>query len=193
MIETDDPQKQAIYNCQLSLCEPLDGEKLDAEAAEAALEGIWNEAVGLPLRPPSIRFSIENNDHTYCPWEHEIEFGCKSEKIPTVYLLHELAHARIAALGIGPFVESHGPFFMAEFGWMWSLYSTKDYNEWQRRCREQNIRISNELPNLSHHPWAVVKEGGREYAVRPASRAVEMGWNIVRTFTLNVQDNHPMA
>lgn len=193
MVKTKDPQKQAVYDCQCDLCEPLGGEKLGAEATEAVLERLWSEGLTLPLRSPSIRYDTDNKTHTYCPWKHEITFACKRRETPAVHLLHELAHARIAALGIGPFVESHGPFFLREFGRLWSLYSAKGYEKWRRRCESENLRVSEKSPKLSNHPWAVVREDGREYAVRPASRAVEMGWNIANTFTLNVQDNHPMG
>lgn len=188
-----DPQKQAIYDAQPGICRPVESEKLDREAAEAVVDGLWNEVVDLPLRPPSIRYEPENKRHVYYPWEHEITFSCKPSNTPTAHLLHELAHARLAGLGVGLYVEPHGPFFLAEFGWIWSIYADRSYGKWQKRCRNLNLRVSNNLPDLSSHSWAVVREGGRECAVRPAQRAVEIGWNIVRTFSLNIQDNHPMA
>jgi len=153
------------------------------------LKGIWEEVVSLPLRPPLIRYKPEYNRHTYYPWEHQITFSSKPDKTPAVHLLHELAHAWIAGLGIVPFVETHGPFFLAKFGQMWSLYSAKSYQTWERRCQGKALRFSNQLPNLSSYRWALAKEGGRSLAVRPAQRAAQLGWNIENTFELI--EKHP--
>ena len=187
-----DPQKQAVYDTQFELCRPLGNEMLPREAAEAAVRGIWEEAVSLPLRPPSIRYKPEYNRHTYYPWEHEITFSCKPDKTPTVHLLHELGHAWIAALGIVPFAETHGPFFLAKFGRMWSVYAAKSFQTWQNRCQARSLRISSKIPDLSSFSWALAKEGGRTLAVRPAQRARQLGWNIEKTFS-SIKKNHPMS
>ena len=187
-----DPQKQAVYNSQFELCRPLGDEILPREAAQAAVKGIWEEVVSLPLRPPSIHYEPKYSRHRYYPWKHQITFSCRPNKTPTVHLLHELGHAWIAALGTTFFAETHGPFFLAKFGRMWSLYATKSFEMWQNRCQARSLRISSRVPDLSSHSWARVKEGGHRLAVRPAQRAIQLGLNIEKTFS-SIKKNHPMS
>lgn len=191
VVTEEDPQKQKLYDAEL--CPEIKNETFNVEVAENVVEGLWKKHVSLPVSPPSLRFESSKNEHVYYAWDHEITFASTKNDIPVANLIHELAHAKLGALGIGPFVETHGPFFTLVFGQMWSTYSAQPYKVWKRRCGNQNLMIASELPDLSEYTWAVVREGGREYAVRPAQRAVEIGWNIVDTFSLNVKDNHPMS
>lgn len=184
-----DPQRQAVYDRQKDLCAPVSGERLNEGATQSVVKGLWHRHVELPVRPPTVSFDKSATEHTYYAWEHEITINSSPSSAPTVALLHELAHAKLGALGIGPFVESHGPFFCRIFGKMWSTYSTEPYETFVNRSGD--LQIADSLPDLSQHSWAVVVEGGRQYAVRPATRAIEIGWNVRSTFSLNIQDNHP--
>lgn len=184
-----DPQRKLLYDRQKRMCAPVSDERLKEGAAQGVVKALWHKHVELPLRPPSISFDKSASEHTYYAWEHEITINSSSSDVPTLALLHETAHAKLGALGIGPFVESHGPLFCRIFGKMWSTYSTEPYQKFVNRSGD--LQISDSLPDLSEHSWAVVVEGGREYAVRPATRAIEIGWNVRNTFSLNIQDNHP--
>lgn len=193
-IQSSDTQRQAIYDCEKEITEPIGSEELPAEVAEAVVEGIWNEVMDLPLRPPKLTCDASKSEHTYYAWKHEITLNCSPSSVPTTKLLHELAHAKLAGLGIGPFIESHGPFFVSEFGRMWAIYSGSGFYEWKKRCASRNLRFAQREPDLSGHLWAVVEEGGRQYAVRPSTRAVEIGWNVVQQFpTSEIEKHHPMA
>jgi hypothetical protein len=184
-----DPQRQAVYDREKRMCAPVSGERIDQGAAQSIVEALWEKHVELPVRPPDIVFDQSVSQSSYYAWEHKITIKSSSLSVPTISLIHELAHAKLGALGIGPFVESHGPLFLRVFGQMWSTYSTEPYEKFANRSGD--LQIADSLPNLDEYSWAVVVEGGRNYAVRPATRAVEIGWNVHSTFSLNIQDNHP--
>jgi len=184
-----DPQKKAVY--QNNLCGDVSGETLSGEAARSVRKVIWESHVDLPVKKPTLNLSGDR--HTYYAWRHEITLRCPESSIKTSKLLHELAHAKLGVLGIGPFVETHGPLFLRVFGQMWSTYATKPEKEFFGRCESLNLKVASKIPNLSEYPWAVVEEGGMEYAVRPAQRAIEIGWNIIRTFNVGIAENHPMG
>ena len=184
-----DPQREAVY--QNNLSGGVNGEILSGEAAKSVRKAIWESHVDLPVEEPTLDFSGDR--HTYYAWRHEITLGCSESSVKTGKLLHELAHAKLGALGIGPFVETHGPLFLRVFGHMWSTYAVKPEEEFFSRCEDLNLKVAPEVPDLSEYPWAVVEEGGMEYAVRPAQRAIEIGWNIIRTFNVGIAENHPMG
>lgn len=191
-VRNRDPQKLAVYSADL--CGNVEGETLSKEGTEAVLEALWTKHVQLPLRPPTLQFRKDIVDnHTYYAWKHEITFDASPESVPTAALIHEIAHAKLGAMGIGPFVESHGPIFLRVFANMWETYSARSSKDFVSRCSTSNLRVADEIPNLDGETWATVQEGGLQYAVRPAQRAVEIGWNVVNTFSTHVQDNHPMA
>lgn len=184
-----DPQKEAIY--KNDLCGKVSGEVLSGEAARSVLKAVWESHIGLPVKEPNLAFNGDN--HTYQAWKHEITLSCSESSVETSKLLHEVAHSKLGALGIGPFIETHGPLFLRVFGQMWSTYAAKPEEKFFGRCENLNLEVAPKLPNLNEYPWAVVEEDGMEYAVRPAQRAVEIGWNIVRTFNVGIAGNHPMG
>jgi hypothetical protein len=188
-VEVNDPQQQAVYDSERFICGETDGETLSFEAAKAAAQALWEAHVDLPVGLPDFDFDAE--EHVYDPWRHRIKLA--GRKAPTTKLIHELAHAKIAALGIGPLVESHGPIFCRVFGKMWSDYSKVSFNTFRERAEPQGISVADRMPDVSGSPWAVIEEPVGLYALRPAQRAVEMGLNVKKTFTLHVRDHHPMA
>jgi len=97
MIKTRDPQQKAVYDNERFICKEPDGEALTFEAAEAAAQAIWENHVDLPIRLPD--FVFDATEHAYDPWSHQIKLA--GRKAPTTKLIHELAHAKIGAVGIG--------------------------------------------------------------------------------------------
>lgn len=192
-VSENDSQREAVYSLEPEICRPVHDEVIGEGAAKSVTNALWETHIDLPLRPPRIVYNREKDIPTYYAWEHEITLNSKPNKTCVVSLIHEIAHAKLGALGIGPFVESHGSFFCYVFGQMWSTYTTKPYAIFERRCEDNNLLVSNGIPDLDEYPWAVVLEGGRKYAVRPAHRAIELGWNITKTFSLNIKENHPMG
>ena len=192
-VQTTDPQRDLIYESERELTKPVGEETLPLDVAQSAAAKLWEETTELPVSPPSMQCMPQNREHMYYAWDHEITFASREKSVPTVKLLHELAHARLAALGIGPFISSHGRFFVSEFGRMWAIYTQNSFHEWRKRCAKIGLTFADRPLELSEHSWALVEEGGKNYAVRPAQKAVEVGWNVVDTFSLNVKENHPMA
>lgn len=192
-LKKKDPQRGHFYKIESDLCRPISGEQIDSEAIESVKSYLWDNHIQLPLNPPEINYNASADSHSYFAWDHEITLASNPDSVPVAGLLHEMAHAKLGALGIGPFIESHGGFFCRVLGYMWSDYTTNPSSEFFGRCRENNLTVARKLPNLNPNPWAVVVEGGKEYAVRPAHRAIEMGFNVKKTFNLNVKENHPMG
>lgn len=189
MIETKDPQQSAVYDNEQKICEETADEFLPLEAAEAAAEAVWKRQVDLPVPKPNFRFDA--CEHVYDPWKHQVKLA--GRRAPVTKLLHELAHAKVGAIGIGPLIESHGPIFCRVFGKMWSQYTTIGFETFRDRAESFDISIANRMPDLSGASWALVEDPEGLYALRPAERAVEVGLNIRKTFTIHVRDHHPMA
>lgn len=187
---TEDRQKRAIYEWQSKLCDPVGDEELSLEAAESVLEALWENRVDSPLDSPTLSVRSESG-HFYDPWDHSIQMDSTESSVPVVHLLHEAAHAVIGAMGVGPVTASHGPLFCYEFGKAWSLYTTKDFSEWERRCNRHGLFVAKGWPDLEGYDWAVVQEDGSCYAMRPAQKAVRMGYNIRETFE-DITD-HPLS
>lgn len=188
-IQIDDPQKQVVYENESRIFKETNGEVLPFESAQSAAQAIWETRLSLPIPLPDLDFNAER--HAYDPWRHQIKLA--GGKAPMTKLIHELAHAKIGAIGIGPLVESHGPIFCRTFGQMWSEYARIDFDVFRDRAEQFGISVANRMPNLSGAPWAVVQDLKGDYALRPAQRAVEMGLNVRKTFTLHVRDHHPMV
>lgn len=192
-LKKEDPQRDQFYKIQPELCSPISEEEIGPEAVESVKNYLWEEHIHLPLNPPEIEYKPSEERHFYFAWDHKITFATEPKNVPAAGLIHEMAHAKLGAIGIGPFIESHGGFFCRAFGQMWSDYTTESSTVFYKRCRENNLTVARKLPDLNPNPWAVVVERGKEYAVRPAHRAIEMGFNVKKTFNLNVKGNHPMA
>jgi len=187
---TEDRQKQALYEWQSRLCEPIENETVPLETAQIASESLWKKRLPLPLDAPTI-ITEKRKEHVYDPWSHVVRMNARDSSVPVMYLIHEMTHAVIGAMGVGPVVASHGPLFCHEFGKLWSIYTTKNFSEWKRRCNHCGLFVAEKWPDLEEYEWAVVQENENCYAMRPARKAKTLSLNIEKVFTKI--DHHPLA
>ena len=181
----DDPQKKSLYAVESRLCKETRDERFSLETLKLISNGLWNNVVSLPLKRPEIK---SGSEHFYDPWSHQIELGLQRSRCQVNKLIHELAHGWIAAKGLGPYVESHGPVFCRAFGKIWSFYSKISFSVWKDRTDSNSIDIADHFPNIDSK-WAVIEEPHGTYALRYTSEA-ERKYNIKKTFTTDKLEHH---
>ena len=181
---TKDPQKSIIYREQFEVVRPLGNEELTESAIRSITEALWERRASPRLRCPEIKFTDEGRN-VYLPDFHRIML---SERFATT-LLHELAHAVVAAIGRTLFTEDHGPLFCYEYGMLWSEYTTSDFEIWKKRWEDVGIKVSSSRPNFEDERWALPKR--RNVAVRPATDAIRSELEIQEIFT-SIR-SHPLA
>lgn len=187
---TEDRQKDILHEWQGRFCKPVSDETLPLEASRSILEALWDRRFGLPLDAPSLSTEDRSN-HFYDVSRHSIRMGARPSSVPTMHLLHEIAHAVIGAMGIGLVTAKHGPLFCYEYGKLWSAYTTKDFSVWERRCNRSGLFVAQKWPDLEGYDWALVEENGSRYAMRPAKKAEELELDVAHTFA-DIK-NHPLS
>lgn len=182
-IVTRDPQKSVLYREQFEVTSPVGDEKLPSDALRSVVNELWNRRVGDEFQTPEIKEGRENN--VYLPDFHVIML---SDRRVTM-LLHELAHASVAAIGKTLFTEAHGPLFCHEFGRFWAEYAATDFETWRSRWKSRGIKVLRSRPELEKYKWALPEK--RNVAVRPARDAIRSKLEVQRVFA--DIDLHPLT
>lgn len=178
-----DPQKSKIYREQFEVSEPVGHERLEKSAIVSATEALWNLRVPYDLDPPGVLFD-ENEGSMYYPGSHVILLS----ELSSTILLHELAHAVVAAIGKTLFTESHGPLFCYEFGKLWSEFTLLDFSTWRSRWNDRGVKVASSRPTSEGEKWALSKAG---IVTRPAEQAINNDIEVEKVFTSI--NSHPMA
>jgi len=179
-----DPQKHAIYEEQFEVSEPIAHERLSRSTLRSLSETLWDKRAPSEFRSPKLCWYTEDN--IYLPQFHSVYVA--DPPFVTI-LLHELAHAIVASMGRTLLTEGHGSLFCHEFGKLWEIYSTEDFEVWKSRWERRGVDVLDERPDFSNMDWALLQEP--EIAVRPAEDAIRSEYEVQGVFT--DVDLHPLT